>query len=146
MGYFGLSNWVQSDSAADFRYTLQDCFKQNEKKGVATLKKAVRTLIMKELKDKGNCYNTEGAVNIALVMEDEGAPANSEYEDAGTPVFSKLLSKKEFVAILKGLDTLLKECDGYVDKTNWDGEDNIAWHRKNYKRMRDSVFRKTYKE
>lgn len=139
MGYMGLSHWVGSDNASGFRYTLQECFKKNKEK--KPLKAAVRKLVMKELKDGGNCYNTSGPVNVALVMEDEG----KEFDEGDTtPVFSKFLSKKEFVAILKGLDALIKNCD---NKSDWaGGGDNRLWHKGNFKRMRDCVYRKTYKE
>lgn len=133
MGYMGLSHWVESDGAADFRSELQDC---------PLDKKSIRTLIMKELKNGGNSYNTSGPVNIALVMEDEG----KEWGDGGdtTPSFSKLLSKKEFVAILKGLDGQIADCD---NKSEWAGDDdNRLWHKGNFKRMKDCVYRKTYKE
>lgn len=140
MGYMGLSHWGESDNASGFRYTLQECFKKNKEKKL--LKAAVRKLVMKELKDEGNSYNTSGPVNIALVMENEGM----EWGDEGdaTPSFSKLLSKKEFVAILKGLDGQIADCD---DKSNWAGDnDNRLWHKENFKRMKNCVYRKTYKE
>ena len=133
MGYMGLSHWVESDGAADFRSELQDC---------PLDKKSIRALIMKELKNGGNCYNTSGPVNVALVMEDEGKEWGNEGDT--TPIFSKLLSKKEFVAILKGLDALIKNCD---NKSGWAGNNNDRlWHKKNFERMKDCVYRKTYKE
>jgi hypothetical protein len=140
MGYMGLSNWIQSDGAADFRYTLQEVFKKNLKKGQKALTKAVRDLICKEIKDKGNCYNTDGGINIALVMEDEGSPAESFDDDGlGTPKFSNLLTKKEFALILKSLDSSIDETKK-IDE--WTDKENAFWHRDNYKRMKKSVTKK----
>jgi hypothetical protein len=91
MGFMGLSSWVESDNAADFRYTLQ---KQFEKfaKDPAALKRAVRAVVDNELKDMANDYNTPGMVNLALVLEAEGDPGNPKYDDPGLPVFSNLLT------------------------------------------------------
>jgi hypothetical protein len=139
MGYMGLSYWGDSDGAADFRFTLQDVFEKNLKKGQKALTKAVRNLIREELKDEGNSYNTDGGVNIALVMEDEGSPGDTEWEDPGTPVFSNLLTKKEFALILKSLDSSIDETKN-VDE--WTDKENAFWHRDNYKRMKKSVTKK----
>ncbi len=139
MGYMGLSHWVESDGAADFRYVLNELFKKHE--GKKPLTSAVRKLILKEIKNDANCYNTSGPVNVALVMEDEGSEPNVELEDPGTPVFSKLLSKKEFQAIIKGLDKLIEKY-GSEDVC----DENTNMHREAFKRMKNSVVRKTYKE
>lgn len=141
MGYMGLSHWGESDDAAGFRFTLQKEFEKHKKP--ADLKKAVRALVMKELKEDGGSYNTDGPVNVALVMEDEGVvsePFEEGDPEDKTPEFSKLLSKKEFQAILKGLDRLIKSC-GPKDKQC----ENVRWHCENYERMRMVVIRKTYK-
>lgn len=55
MGYIGLGHWSDSDSAADFVFTVIE---------------TVTKLCKKELKDNGNTYNTNGAVNIALFAEE----------------------------------------------------------------------------
>jgi hypothetical protein len=132
MGYMGLSHWAESDNAADWRHTLQNCFENFTGK---KLKAEVRRLVMKEVKDMDNRYNTDGPVSIALVMEDEDKIFG---DDDKTLKFSKLLSKKEFVTILKGLDNQIKECKG--------NDPNSRWHLKNFKRMRNCVYRKSYKE
>ena len=87
----GLSSWVESDGAADFRYVLQ---KQFEKfaKDPAALKRAVREVVTLELEDMANEYNTPGMVNLALCIESEGDPGDTEYEDPGLPVFSTMLT------------------------------------------------------
>lgn len=142
MGYMGLSHWVESDGASDFRCVLQELFKKHE--GKKTLKTAVRKLIFKETKNGSNFCNTDGVVNIALVMEDEGnieVPLEKGEPEDKTPEFSKLLSKKEFKAILDGLTKLIKKC-GPEDMS----DKNTNWHRENFERLRKLVFRKTYKE
>ena len=145
MGYMGLSSWVESDHAADFRYTLQREFGTTEGKPVRVRNAAIKRLIREEMENQGNSYNTEGAINIALVMEDEGSKA-ADYEEIGTPVFSKLLTKTEFRMILDRLKELLKEADGYIKKYRYDGTDNVDYHKKEYQRLFDSVLRKSYKE
>ena len=91
MGFMGISHWVESDGAADFRHALQ---KQFEKfaKDPAALKRAVRARVDLELNDMANKWNTPGMVNLALCIESEGDPGNAEYEDPGLPVFSNLLT------------------------------------------------------
>lgn len=51
----GLKHWGESDDAADFKITLEE---------------AVSKLVKKELRHFANEYNTSGAVNIALMLED----------------------------------------------------------------------------
>jgi len=87
----GLSNWVESDGAADFRYVLQNQFEKFAK-DPAALKRAVRAVVDLELKDMANNWNTPGYVNLALLIEAEGEEPNPEYEDRGLPVFSNLLT------------------------------------------------------
>jgi hypothetical protein len=91
MGFMGLSSWVDSDNAADFRYVLQQQFKKFAK-DPAALKRAVREVVDLELKDMANDFNTPGMVNLALCIESEGDLGNPEYEDPGLPVFSNLLT------------------------------------------------------
>jgi hypothetical protein len=91
MGFMGLSSWVESDGAADFRYVLQQQFKKFAK-DPAALKRAVREVVDLELKDMANEYNTPGMVNLALCIEGEDDPGDPEFDDAGLPVFSNLLT------------------------------------------------------
>lgn len=110
MGFFGLKHWVESDGAADFRYTL---LRALAKKQAGARKAAVRKLVDKELKDMANCYNTPGFINLALCLEVEGNDASSYDEEFpnGLPVFSDLLTaaqlrktEKLFSKHLKGWD------------------------------------------
>ena len=96
MGFMGLKHWVESDNAADFRGTLQDT-KGNKIK----LKKA----IAKELKLRDNEYNTDGFINIALILEDEGKKFGA---DDITPIISHLISRKQYQYILNHLRKLTK--------------------------------------
>jgi len=127
----GLSHWVESDGAADFRYDLQKVLKTNDKK-------KLRNVIKKELKDGGNCYNTPGPINMALVMETEGVVFGMDGEERDvTPIVSNILIKKEFVILIDKLKELIKECcgDEWYDTPRRNGSSNAKWHRNNYKRL-----------
>jgi hypothetical protein len=115
MGYMGLSHWGDSDMAADFHYSVEECGKDVEQ--------AVKRF-MAETKEKANCYNTCGAVNIALVIE-----------DGILDTFSSTDKKKFAVAIRKALATL----DSMITERKDSKEDNIVWHVTNYKRMAESL-------
>ena len=91
MGFMGLSSWIESDCAAEFRYVLQKQFENFAKDSVA-LKRAIREAVDSELTGMANEYNTPGYVNLALCIEAEGDTGNPEYEDPGLPVFSKFLT------------------------------------------------------
>lgn len=92
----GLSSWVESDGAADFRYVLQQQFKKFGKDQTdARLKEALRNVVDNELDDMANCYNTPGFVNLALCIEAEGDEGDPEYDDPGLPVFSKYLTAEQ---------------------------------------------------
>lgn len=54
MGYMGLDHFNDSDSSSDFVYVVTN---------------KIGELCEKELKDKGNPYNTSGDVNVALFAE-----------------------------------------------------------------------------
>ena len=54
MGYMGLDHYGESDMASGFVGTIED---------------AVGKLCKKELKDRGNTFNTSGWVNIGLFAE-----------------------------------------------------------------------------
>ena len=108
----GLSSWVESDCAADFRYTLQKQFEKFPTHPVA-LKLAIREAVDSELSDMANEYNTPGYVNLALCIEAEGTVGNPEYKDPGLPVFSKFLT----IAQLKRASQLfVKESPDWCDK------------------------------
>ena len=144
----GLSHWGESDNAADFRYVLVETFKKNPvEKGIGRQERAIRELVREEMKNQANCYNTEGAINVALVMESEGVESKDwEDKDDTTPVFSKMLTETEFRMVIDRLTTLLKEADEYLSKTRWDGTENVDFHKTAYKRLKELVLRKSYKE
>lgn len=105
----GLSHWGDSDNAADFRHVLKEA-----KGNKAELKK----LIVKELKDVANEYNTPGFLNVALVIADEGVNNGDSEEKDITPVVSHLLTKTQKTFILKNL----KECRGSYSAMNGRGD------------------------
>lgn len=92
MGYMGLESWIDSDRAADLRRTIEDkIFK----------KESVSSIIDKEIEDRCNCYNTEGCVNLALLLED-GILAKD------------YITKKQVSAVRNRLLELLEDnCDEY---------------------------------
>ena len=97
MGFWGISHWVESDGAADFRHVLLGALEQ---KTEAARTKAVRKVISAELKDEANNYNTPGFVNIALCLEVEG---HDKGYDEALPVFSQLLTAKQLKTISSAL-------------------------------------------
>lgn len=108
MGYMGLDCWQDSDSAADSHSMVMD---------------AIAKQLRKEMKDKGNCYNTDGPVNVALILEDmfinEGT-VRSLYSDGD--IIKLATDVRDIMA------TKLKECiDG-----DWDEHD---MHKDAYNRM-----------
>ena len=123
MGYMGLSHWVESDNAADFRYTIMEALKR--KKGG---KAKAQRLIRKEMKLVDNQFNTDGSVNVALVMEDAGSEDNW---DGPTPDLTELMTKRDFETLIKGLQKLISRCEP--------SDDNSVWHRKNFERMLNFV-------
>jgi putative endonuclease len=56
MGYLGLDHWGESDNASGFYYNIQE---------------SISKMVSKELKRKDNSLNTDGYINIALLLEDE---------------------------------------------------------------------------
>lgn len=91
MGFMGLSNWVASDGAADFRYMLLQAL---SRKLPDVQKRDVREVVSQELNDMANDFNTPGYVNLALCLEVQGEDA-SDYDDEfpkGLPKFDHLLT------------------------------------------------------
>ena len=117
----GLSHWVESDNAADFRFTIMEALKQ-KKGGVAK----ARQLIRKEMKLIDNRWNTVGFVNVALVMEDAGG----KNYDGLTPDLSELMTKKDFQRLITIFNNTLKSVGPDAAKDR-----NTAWQVKAYERM-----------
>ena len=117
----GLSHWVESDNAADFRFTIMEALKQ-KKGGVAK----ARQLIRKEMKLIDNRWNTVGFVNVALVMEDAGG----KNYDGLTPDLSELMTKKDFQRLITIFNNTLKSVGPDVATDR-----NTAWQVKAYERM-----------
>lgn len=115
----GLSHWCDSDGAADFRCSLQDA----EKKGPV----AARAVIRKEFKDRANEWNTDGFVNVSLVMESAGE--DTKYSGI-TPDPAKFMTAKDFTTLVNGLKWLIKSC-GPEDES----DQNTNMHREAFERM-----------
>ena len=88
MGFMGLDSWGESDNAAGLKYTIdkimfgsdndkwKDQYEMSDEdvaklyaKKTAKQKEAIKKLLKKEIKGMANSYNTDGFVNIALLME-----------------------------------------------------------------------------
>lgn len=108
MGYSGLSSWMDSDEASDFRLTIAD---------------SLNKLVKKELKNRANEFNTNGIVNISLLIEGKTFDAN-------------LLDEKNRENLLLGLQKMIKEAS--AKNNNWD-EGNRLFHLNAYKRLLKSV-------
>lgn len=104
----GLNGWEESDNAAAFDITLEE---------------VLNKLITKELKDQSNSYNTCGAVNIALLIED-GRLSVAQFNKQNR---------------LKLIELLKEQILGVSDKSEWDDEENRKMHLNAYKRMLKNV-------
>lgn len=107
MGFMGISHWVASDHASDFRAELQDC-NGDEKK--------LKNCVAEELVNFANEYNTSGYLNIPLIIADEGNDFGSNEiipEKDITPVISHLLTKEQYKYILGMLKKYIK--NEYLD-------------------------------
>lgn len=100
----GISHWVESDNAADFRGNLVAELNYDGK-GKIPVKTRVRNLVSTELKTSDNEWNTPGFLNLALVLETEDEKSQSEYcEDL--PKFSHMLT----IPQLRSCAKQLREC------------------------------------
>lgn len=61
MGYSSLDNWVDVDGASDLRSDLIEYRGTNK----------FSSVLSKAILEKGNAYNPDGCVNIALLIESE---------------------------------------------------------------------------
>ena len=105
----GLNHWAESDNASDFMYTVR---------------KAMIKIISKELKDKGNEWNTCGADNIALGIKSGDIGLNTLTNKQYDQILAHLRSAKEsnpklaveYAALIKAVkkhqkqSTLAEEC------------------------------------
>jgi hypothetical protein len=106
MGYSGLETWESSDNAAELRQIIADARKENEPLDTVFYGKVV--------KQRDNEWNTEGCVNLALLLEDGF-------------ISVKELGKKNARAVLNRLGVLLEN------------PDNGEYHDAAYARMLHSV-------
>jgi hypothetical protein len=115
MGYMGLNHWEESDEAADFFYEIS---------------KSVDKLVKKELKNRANCYNTAGEINVALLIEDDKIDVGSLEDDTlkelverlskvlkttSSETWEDLKSQKEHINAYK---RLLKNINNKISKSN----------------------------
>lgn len=87
----GLSSWVASDNAADFRYVLLQAL---SRKLPDVQKRDVREVVSQELNDMANYCNTPGYINLALCLEAQGDDESLYDEEfpKGLPKFDHLLT------------------------------------------------------
>ena len=97
MGFIGLSHWGQSDNAADFKYIFEKKLWEIVLLSSET-QHELWDLIDAELIDEANEYNTPGAINIALLVEDGVIPL-------------KALSANQKHYIVEKLDKYIKAWD-----------------------------------
>lgn len=114
MGYMGLTHWSESDNAADFHYSVSE----------AKSLKGVITGFTKELKNEANCYNTCGAINIALVVEDGFL---DKYSNTHKKKFKDVIHKT-----VAKLDSMIREDEN-------DTNENVKWHVTNFRRLSNSL-------
>lgn len=110
----GLNGWGESDCAFDFDSEIGDL---------------INNLIRKELKDKANCYNTCGAVNIALLIE-AGRLSMAQFD------------KENRTSLVKLIQERIAEVSEVGESNN---EKNRKMHLKAYERMLKNINKKLKK-
>lgn len=121
MGYCGLESSEASDTASDFLWNISD---------------AVAKHITKELKDKGNEFNTSGAVNCAFFVSEILLPALMscyDNEHGSSFVINENLIKS-IKSVKKELKKEIKASDS-KHKDDWDDESNRLEHHNRFKEL-----------
>ena len=121
MGYCGLESSGASDTASGFLWTVSD---------------AVAKQIIKELKDKGNEFNTSGAVNCAFFVSEILLPSlMSCYEnDHGSSFVINENLINAIKSVKKELQKEIKSSDS-KHKDYWDDEANRIEHHNRFKEL-----------
>ena len=114
MGYSGLSSWGDSDNAAAAMLDASE---------------ALAKSLTKSLKEKGNEFNTEGVVDVALFFESFVVPTGDNYTSSEKMV---ALANK----LVKKLEKLIKQSK---KADCWDGAENKRMHIHAYQRMLKNV-------
>jgi hypothetical protein len=109
MGYMGLDKWSDSDMASGAFGCAVD---------------AMLKVLSRELKSKENCYNTDGVVNVALVIESGLLDVVPDY----------YLDEFNFKYLLDGLEQHRKEALA-SQKDQWQDEESRKMHLNAYERM-----------
>lgn len=111
MGYMGLDHPNESDNASDLFCEV--------------IESIIKTL-NNGLKEPGNCYNTNGVINVALIIEQLIPLLKTSYND------------KVFKFLDKVSKLLAKEIK---DLKKWEPEDekSACWHREKYTRMKKNI-------
>ena len=114
MGYCGLEGWSASDMAADtVSFTID----------------AMVKVLKREIKDKGNSYNTDGVINVAFFNESFIYPLRKEYGGLYNEGLIKLLDSCR-VKLEKKIEKASKESN-----EDWGDKANKDMHIKAYKRL-----------
>jgi len=114
MGYYGLESVGSSDMASDLAYDVHE---------------AINHVLCKGLKEKGNQFNTDGPINVALYFESFLVPAREEFADVDC--LMTLASKTMYL-----LDAKIKGWQGDKSRPN---DANKKYHIKCVKRMIKSL-------
>lgn len=72
MGYCGLEHWGASDNAADSHWIINKTLRTV--KDFNKVNKKIEKVVLKELREAGNDFNTSGPINIGLLIEDNQIP------------------------------------------------------------------------
>jgi hypothetical protein len=104
---------------------------KQKKGGVAEAKRLIR----KEIKMKDNGYNTDGFVNVALVMKDAGG--RDPFDEEATPDIAKLMTKADFVRLIEIFNKAIKSVTPSEMK-----DENVKYHIDSYKELLKFVKRK----
>ncbi len=93
MGFMGISHWVDSDCAADFRFTL---------------KKEIDALFKKELKNEANEYNTPGWLNALLIFKSYPHLIHFVGDEIVDEIVTRIKSDNGYLKIKGGKDLVTR--------------------------------------
>jgi hypothetical protein len=113
MGYMGLKHFQESDLASDSAYMM-----------VGVMVKQLE----KELKEKGNEFNTAGPENVAMIFEALIIPLTKEYH-----------YYDDLIQLADKTKKLLEDKVNKDKKSDWDSASNRNMHINAYKRMIKSL-------
>jgi len=117
MGYMGLDHVNDSDGAADLAIDITD---------------AMVKVLRRGLKEKGNDFNPDGCVNVALFFRDFILPCTAVHYRTDDGL------KKLAEETIELLNTNIENAS-VKNKGEWDSESNRKYHLTEYRKMKRNL-------